>query len=337
MRFFVLFCCLFSTQVFAVKVAVQPLSEVVSYPTLFFPATVVSHTESAISSETNGRLISVNALPGQTIQKDSVLAEFDCRDAQDNLEMIRYRQSETESRLDLTQLQLDRFKKLESRQYASTSQLDETQTQLVGIKASLAGLKVEKRLAQRGVNRCVLKAPFTGVVKSKQASQGQWLSTGQPVVTLVKRDQLEVETALPQTLANALSQGLEIFKWQSVPSNSLSGGNEIHLKRVSDLVSGNKGMVPVWFTAPENVRVGALGQVLVKSEQAHLSASHIVKRDGKLGVFVINDNQTIRFEPLTQGSAGRSAVVPKHWKLTWKIVTAGQLRLQANDTVTVEK
>lgn len=319
-----------AAQAEAIKVKVQPLSEIATYPTYHFPASVVSHVQADLSSELNARLLSVEVLPGQFVEKGDLLAKFDCRDAKDSLALIKHREAEAESRLALTQLQLERFKNLESRQYTATSQIDETQTQLEGIKASLAGLQVEKRVAKRTVQRCQLKAPYDGVISAKKASKGQWLGMGTPVVTLVKTSDSEIKTFVPQHFA--LNELTNNFQWRA----ETSAAKSIPLKRVSDMVSGNQGMVAAWFEAPSFARVGELGHILVQANQRHLKPNYVVQRDNQFGVFVLLPDNTVGFKNLPMSSEGRQVAVPKDWPEALKVVTVGQLRLQSGDQVAVE-
>ncbi|MEA2085169.1 MAG: efflux RND transporter periplasmic adaptor subunit [Thermodesulfobacteriota bacterium] len=80
-------------------------------------------------------------------------------------------------------------------------------------KAALARLK----LAQTRLERCEIRAPFTGRIKRVSIEQGQYVATGKNVVTLANDEVLEIKVPL---------DGWEARKWlrfNGESSNSTSG------------------------------------------------------------------------------------------------------------------
>ncbi|WP_455216774.1 hypothetical protein, partial [Kaarinaea lacus] len=75
---------------------------------------------------------------------------------------------------------------------------------------------------------------------------------------------------------------------------------------------------------------GSAGELVWEQPSASLPADLLVKRNGKLGVFVLNDGQA-KFVPLAGAEAGRPAIV--NLAPATEIITQGRFRLQDGDSV----
>lgn len=311
----------------AAKVAMQPLSALVVYPTYAFPAEIVAHTETLLSSELNARLTGYDVRPGASVVKGQVLAKLDCRDTEDALALNRHRQVEAKAQLKLAKLQLQRFKNLEKQQYTATSQIDESSTQVESLQANIAGLMVEQRTAERAVERCVIRAPFNAVVTDLSAGDGQWMSIGTPLMTLVRSDRAEIKVDLPLALANGVKA--EMAEWRT----RISPPQSIPWLRQSAVLVQNQRMASVWYAAPDEQPIGLAGEVVLKDQQAHLPSQYIVMRKGQLGAFVAEKGKAV-FKPLSGAQVGRPALIPENWSSQWNLVVEGQQRLHDGEVVT---
>lgn len=310
----------------AQAVTTKPLSDLFIYPIYSFPAEVVAHTETSLSSELNARLQSVQVRPGESVESGQLLAQLDCGDTKDALALNASLQAESQAQLKLAQLQLQRFRNLEKQQYTATSQIDESQTQVQSILAHLSGLQVQQQQAERAVKRCQVRAPFAGVVTDLMAGKGQWLSVGAPVMKLVRSDLAEIEVQLPLTLANDMAQ--QTGSWQ------VKGRSEqaVEWLRQSQVLSPNQRMATVWFRAPESDPIGLAGTLVVTNQQGHLPAEYVVMRSGQLGVFIAESGKAV-FKVLADAQAGRPAKIPADWSGSLSVVTEGQHRIQQGEAL----
>lgn len=310
----------------AQAISTQPLSGLLTFPSYRFPAEVVAHTQTTLSSELNARLLSLKVRPGEPVKAGQPLAALDCGDTQDALALNASLQQESQAQLKLAKLQLQRFKNLEKQQYTATSQIDESQTQVQSIQAHLNGLRIQQRQAERAVDRCDIRAPFTGVVTELLAGEGQWLGVGVPLLHLVRTDLSEIWVQLPIDLADAMAQQSAV--WQ------VNGQADQTVKwlRSSAVLPSNQRMVSVWFQAPESALIGSAGNLVVKAQKGHLPAQWVVMRAGQLGVFVVEAGQA-QFRVLPEAQAGRSVPIPQAWSLSLPVVTEGQHRLQSGEAV----
>ena len=74
-------------------------------------------------------------------------------------------------------------------------------------QATLSQRRVELDLAKQQLTDTTLRAPFNGVVETRQASVGEYITTGTPVITLVRTDPLRLRLEVPERDAPAVRLG----------------------------------------------------------------------------------------------------------------------------------
>ena len=77
-------------------------------------------------------------------------------------------------------------------------------------QAVLEQRRSELELAQQALDDSSLTAPFDGMVRERQATVGQYLAAGSPVVTVVRMHPLRLRLALPEREAALIRVGLEV-------------------------------------------------------------------------------------------------------------------------------
>ena len=74
-------------------------------------------------------------------------------------------------------------------------------------QATLAQRRVELDLARQQLSDTSLRAPFNGVVEARLASVGEYITTGTPVLTVVRTDPLRLRLEVPERDAPAVHEG----------------------------------------------------------------------------------------------------------------------------------
>jgi len=115
----------------------------------------------------------------------------------------------------------ERVQSLAKEKIASDSELDTVEASFVvasnrlvkafeegrGRQAALAQRRAELELARQQLADTTLRAPFTGAVEARQASLGEFIATGTPIVTLVRTDPLRLRLEVPERKAPAVRAG----------------------------------------------------------------------------------------------------------------------------------
>ena len=143
----------------------------------------------ALSFETGGRVLRVNAREGQRYEPGFVLAVVDDSDTRNELAdaEAQFRQSEQELR---------RMQRLFESGNASRSQLDGAIAQEQSLRAAVA--RVKERL-----QKCSLTMPYPGVIATVDADAQQVVAAGETVMTIQGEGAMEFTIGVPaEVIAN---------------------------------------------------------------------------------------------------------------------------------------
>ncbi len=185
---------------------------------------VVARRLATVSSKVTGRIAEVLFEEGATVEQGQVLARLDDATARADhevaarsLEAERRNLREIEVRLADAQKTLDRNRSLVERALVSRSVLDASEAEVAALQARLAAAGAEANVAQArvAVSRQVLddllvRAPFTGVVISKDAQPGETVSpmsagggfTRTGIATIVDMESREIEVDVNEAYIN---------------------------------------------------------------------------------------------------------------------------------------
>jgi len=309
------------------QVTTQALSELAVKTTRSAPAMVKSGNRSVVASQLDAQIIDVRVEVAQTVEKGELLIALDARDFQFNLdEAIAVLQS-LDARISQAKLRLKRSEELKQRDYASADDLLARQTDLAVLKADRKAQSVVVARARAELEKTKIRAPFSGVIVAKQAQLGAFARRGTAVLTLVDHRNVELEADLIPTEVNSL---------QNASSMMFSAANQqwpVSLVRVSEVVEEASRVVKVRLGFNQNkAAVGMSGDLVWIKPELTMPASLILKRNGKLGLFLLR-NQTAEFFPLANAQEGRPATV--NLPIDTQIIVNGRERLQGGETVRV--
>lgn len=190
---------------------------------------VTARRAATVSSKVTGRVIDVLVEEGMKVEEGQVLAHLDSsnvavnlRLAEAQLESARQSLGETQANLVLAQKNFERSTNLAEAKVVSASDLDRAVAELAALEARLARqrseiLVAEQQVAtwQQQIDDTIIRAPFTGIVTSKNAQQGEMISpisagggfTRTGICTLVDMSSLEVEVDVNEAYINRVSAG----------------------------------------------------------------------------------------------------------------------------------
>ena len=137
--------------------------------------------------EMGGKVASIHFKEGETFEKGSLLVKLNDADLQAQLLKIK-------NQIKLSDQKLTRLKKLLDVKGVSQEEYDTEDNTLAGLKADEAYFLAQ--IAKTSIN-----APFTGQVGLKNISEGSYVNTNTPIVSLVQMKPLYVEFTLPEKYA----------------------------------------------------------------------------------------------------------------------------------------
>lgn len=211
---------------------------------------VVARRQATVSSKVTGKVAEVFIEEGMTVKEGQPLARLDDTTlmplhslAQRQLESSRKNLAEVEVRLAEAQRTLKRTEKLVKDKLVSESQLDTAQSEVHATEARLEALKADVAVAQgslkvrdQDLDDLQVRAPFAGVVVSKDAQPGEMVSpisagggfTRTGIATLVDMDSREIEVDVNEAFINRVHSNqkteavLDAYPDWTIPSHVIN-------------------------------------------------------------------------------------------------------------------
>jgi RND family efflux transporter MFP subunit len=208
---------------------------------------VVARREATVSSKVTGKIAEVLIEEGMVVEAGQLLARLDDQTqrplltlAERQLEATRQELEETRVREAEAQRNLRRIERLRADQLVSEAQLDQAQSEVAALQARLQALqgsvKVAEatvRLRQQELDDLLVRAPFAGVIVSKDAQPGEMISpvsagggfTRTGIATIVDMTSREIEVDVNEAFINRVSTGqkteavLDAYPDWTIPSH----------------------------------------------------------------------------------------------------------------------
>jgi RND family efflux transporter MFP subunit len=193
---------------------------------------VAARRLATVSSKVTGRITEVLFEEGAAVTAGQVLARLDPATGQAehlvasrSLEAARRSLREIEVRLADAQRTLDRNRSLVERALVSKSVVDASEAEVAALQARLAATGAEVgvaqarvALSQQGLDDLDIRAPFAGVVISKDAQPGETVSpisagggfTRTGIATIVDMDSREIEVDVNEAYINRVHGGQRV-------------------------------------------------------------------------------------------------------------------------------
>ena len=190
---------------------------------------VTARRAATVSSKVTGKVTEVLIEEGTKVQEGQVLARLDDTNvkaslavAEAQLDSARMAVSETEAQLKQAEQEFRRTTELARQNIASAADLDRAEADAKMLKARLDRLQRDVIVAQRQValwqqqlDDTIIRAPFSGVVTTKDAQPGEMISpvsagggfTRTGIGTVVDMQSLEIEIDVNESYINRVTPG----------------------------------------------------------------------------------------------------------------------------------
>lgn len=190
---------------------------------------VTARRAATVSSKVTGKVVEVFVEEGMKVEHNQVLARLDDSNikeslllAEAQLESARRIMEETKPNLAFAKQEQKRFAELVASKATSESEFFKAEAQAKVLEATLARQEAEVVVAERQVSTWkqqmddnIIRAPFTGIVTSKNAQPGEMISpisagggfTRTGICTLVDMSSLEIEVDVSESYINRIQPG----------------------------------------------------------------------------------------------------------------------------------
>ena len=190
---------------------------------------VTARRRATVSSKITGKVIEVRIEEGMRVEQGQVLARLDASNVEASLRLAEARLAaarsaleETNVRLAEAELQLSRTSQLVRDEVASQAELDTAQAEADTLAARLARQRDDVEVAEGEIHvwqeqlaDMTIRAPFGGIIVSKNAQPGEMLSpvsaaggfTRTGIGTVVDMTSLEIEVDVNESYINRVESG----------------------------------------------------------------------------------------------------------------------------------
>ncbi|HSH30003.1 MAG TPA: efflux RND transporter periplasmic adaptor subunit [Thiohalobacter sp.] len=238
----------------------------------------------------------------------------------------------------LAQLQFERNQRLRRENSVSQADLDAARASLDEATASVA--------AQRArLDKMTLRAPFAGRLGIRQVDAGQYLTPGDPVVSLQALDPVYADFSLPERYLDDLEPGQTVtLTVQAYPGESFEGT----LSALESRIDQGSRQIRVRATLPnpdQRLRPGMFAEVQVwlpeVEEVLTLPRQAVVYNPYGSSVFVIQEQEdgslTVHTRQVQTGEVrdGRISIT-RGLQAGDRVVSAGQVKLRNGQAVTID-
>jgi RND family efflux transporter MFP subunit len=303
-----------------------------AYTVLNATGYVVAQRKAAVASKATGRLEWLGVREGSEVRAGDVLARLENRDvtaqmeqAAANIKVAEANLAQGEAELNDADRALKRSAELLQKNFVSPAAHDtvvarhsRARAGIAGFRAAIAAARANHRAAQVAVEQTLIRAPFDGVVLTKNANVGDVitpfssaLGSQAAVVTMADMSTLEVEADVAEgNIAKVhVGQPAEI-QLDALPDARFRG--EVH--RLVPTVDRAKATVTVKVrivdkdprVLPEmSAKVAFLSQEVAKADNTPriaVPAPAIVERDGRKVVYVVRERKVTEV-PVEVGAA----------------------------------
>jgi len=300
---------------------------------------VTPQRRATVSAKTTGKIKEVLIDEGMHVKSGQVLARLDDIDAVATLRSAEAGRAvataslkDIEVRLDNARRTLERNRDLRARELVSQQALDDAETAVASLEAQLVVAQETVGAAERSVDimrqnvdNCVIRAPFDGIIVSKDAQPGEMVSpisagggfTRTGIATVVDMNSLEVEVDVNESYIARVKQGqgvetvLDAYPDWRIPSK---------VRTVIPTADRQKATVKVRITFDQldprilpdmGVKVSFLeGAPDSSAATTVLVPKDAIRRDGEQSyVFLVKDGRVERRAVRTAGERGTDVAV----------------------------
>ena len=311
----------------APSVSVEPVSQLIISKAQTAPAAVVSTNQSKISSEITAMIKQINVEVVQSVKQGDALVLLDCRVLKARLAQQRAILSTLTENLKYTKSQLSRANNLKKDKNISEELFEKRQADQRSLEAKILAQRQLIKIHQLDVEKCIVLAPYDGVIEARLASVGELALPGTPLIQIRQTDNLEVSAQIrsEQVLSTDDAIFFEIGH-QRYP---------LAIARISPLVDTHTRAREVRLLFTDQVAdSGTAGRISWTNKQKWLPSDLLVRRDEQLGVFLLKQGKAV-FIALPNAIEGQDVAVK--FNDQDKVIVDGRHLINDGDSVNVQQ
>lgn len=332
---------------------------------------VTPRRRATIAAKITGRVTGVFFDEGTRVTENQLLATLDESDAQKALDSAKADRVSAEAAIaDLqvqlrnAQIELKRADQLQKAGVQTQEQLDNARTAADSLvakielqKTQVAAAESRIQVAQQAVDNCTIRAPFAGIVVSKDAQVGEMVSpisagggfTRTGIATVVDMNSNEIEVDVSESYISRVKDGqpvtaiLDAYPDWEIPSKvrtiipsadrqKATVKVRISFIKLDPRILPDMGVKVTFLGAEQAKRPGSEAQAL-----ALVAQSAVREQGGQKVVYLVKDNRLERRAITTGNNRGSETEIVGGLNVGDTVVTSGPADLRDGQTVEIKK
>jgi len=278
--------------------------------------------------------------PGATVKRGEVLATLDCRNASAATREIAARARAIDERQAAVQHEAERTKEMQAGGFASANELEQLTAKSAAEKAEAESMRASLVSRSLEVDDCVLRAPFAGEVSERFVDPGAYLRPGNPVATVIDRNQVRIVADAPEADFTVVEPGTPVKIEVEATGAKLDGTVSRRAPAADDVtrtvhfeidVANANHALPVGSTARLTIDVGEPQP----ATEVPLRAATV--RGDKATLFTVQGDVAHSEVLNVLGEAGGTLYVEPKLKAGTPIVVEGRALLDDGDKVAAKE
>jgi RND family efflux transporter MFP subunit len=315
----------------------------------------VARRSGIVAARTGGPVKTLSVDVGDRVELGSIIGSLDTNSLKWRYQVAAAEVTEARAkvrtakvRAKLVSQELKRLENLRKSAAFSQARYEDKKVDVSRAKSEIAeaNANLQRRIANKelvhvDLQHASIRAPYSGVVTRRHTEIGSYVKEGDPVVTLVDVDSLEVEADVPSKRIAGLSAGLRIIanlnakiKFETnvraiVPSeNPLARTRTV---RFSTKFKGEKQSLAANQSVTLHIPIAKIRDILTVHKDA------VLNRQGKNVVFVVKDKRANVYDVTLGEAIGNRFEVINGISKGDMVVIRGNERLKDGKRVKVER
>lgn len=207
---------------------------------------IIEAPEVNITSRIAGRIVQLDLLEGDTVERGQVLCRTEDIDIKNQLAKAHGDLQNANANLHNAELTMARNDKLFAAHVISAKERDDARAQLDGYRGAVTAARANVQYYSDRLNDTTIRAPVSGTVVSKNLEVGEWVTPGTPILTVDDLSTIWARVDMEETELGAIRVGgpaqvsLPTHPPLVFPGQVMAIGQEGHFATETDVRRGRQ-------------------------------------------------------------------------------------------------
>jgi membrane fusion protein (multidrug efflux system) len=192
--------------------------------TVFTVGSLAASEDVTIRPEISGIVSAIHFSEGKAVEQGNLLFSLEDDDIRQRLEARRAALKAAAAETENARRMLERREKLLANEIIARETFDEVQTEYETAEARRRRLKAEIREIRAELRDTKIRSPIDGITGAHRIDSGDFVETGDPLVTIVRTDILEIDFTVAERYANRVRVGQSVaIRTAAAPERAFEG------------------------------------------------------------------------------------------------------------------